>query len=215
MSHPEAKISALEAEAGRNRAALAASVTAAAIRLKPAHLIEAAIDKAGKKTSGLTRDVASVLTDKGGKAALLGAGALLAFDLGRRASKPAGSSLDGRGDAGTSPEPIVTPRPAASRFGSIKNLPDLVKFGGGGVVAIMAGYGVANLIPVSPAERQWLGDLPAEAKARIKAFQFEHTEGEKQLVAQSFGIAKLVAAALSVMAVLARLISTHTPEKAR
>ncbi|MDQ0390322.1 hypothetical protein [Labrys monachus] len=214
MSHPETRpdagLAALEAGLVRNRAEIRGSVSEIARRLKPANLVDAALDKVSGKATAIAGDAVDVVRRHGGQAALFGAGALLAFDIGRRATQtpaaPAAETADGIAESIQS-SPPDTPTRQADILASVGNLPIVLKYWGGGLAAAAMGYSIAKAVPVSETERHLMGEMPRELKAGVQSFWREHALGARQAGAQAFGIAGVAAAALGTMAALAEIMA--------
>src|ERR1700756_5018401 len=101
MSPHELEMQELEGRLSSNRGQLSASVTELADRLRPANLVNAAVDRLAGKAATAAREALNIAKQNSGKATLLGAGALLAFDLGRVTSRPS--------DQLTAAEPLDDP----------------------------------------------------------------------------------------------------------
>jgi Protein of unknown function (DUF3618) len=216
MSPRDPGLDAIEADLARSRAEMAGTVAEIARRLRP----QAVVDTAIEKISGRATDIASAALDTakrhGGQATLFGAGALLAFDIGRRTSDPSQGtgSAEGEiatvsvGDAGGGPdEPSgLAARPKTQAFEAIGNIPTVLKYWGGGLAAAAVGYSVGAAVPVSEAEKRLLGDAAHEVRTEATAFWQEHAEGARQMSAQAFGLAGVAAAALGTMAAFAEIL---------
>jgi Protein of unknown function (DUF3618) len=211
MSQHDLEMLRLEENLARGRNQLSISVTELADRLRPANLINDAVDRVAGRAATATSEAIQAAKTNSGKATLLGAGALFAFELGRRSFKgagqhasgaeepPAESPLGDGGDEGVSRER----RQRVKSPGPVRTL----EYWGCGAAAAAVGYVLGKAIPVSTAEKELVGDLPSDLRTFANRFWQEHARGAKLAAADSFGLARLAAAGLGVMAAIASVIA--------
>lgn len=208
MSPHELEMRELEERLSSNRGQLSASVTELADRLRPANLVDAAVDRLAGKAATAASEALNIAKKNSGKATLVGAGALLAFGLGRVTSRPS--------DQPTAAEPLGDPaneddeEPSAPQYRSITESWRTLGYWGGGAAAAVIGYALGKVIPVSAAETELLGEMPSEVKSAADQFWQEHARGAKLAAADSFGLARWAAVGLGLMAAMARLIQPET-----
>ncbi|WP_284317210.1 hypothetical protein, partial [Labrys miyagiensis] len=153
--------------------------------------MNAAVDRLAGKAATVASEALNVAKKNSGKATLVGAGALLAFDLGRVTSRPP--------DQPTAAEPLGDPanesdeEPSAPHYRSITDSWRTLRYWGGGAVAAVVGYALGKVIPVSAAETELLGEMPSEVKSAADQFWQEHARGAKLAAADSFGLARWAA----------------------
>jgi hypothetical protein len=208
MSPHELEMQELEERLSSNRRQLSATVAELADWLRPANLVNAGVDYLAGKAATAARDAVNIARKNSGKVTLVGAGALLAFDLGRLTSTPS--------DQPTAAEPFGDPvyqsnvEPSAPHYRSIMDSWRTLGYWGGGAVAAVIGYALGTVIPVSTAETELLGGMPSEVKSAADQFWKEHARGAKLAAADSFGLARWTAVGLALMAAMARLLKPET-----
>jgi Protein of unknown function (DUF3618) len=218
MSQHDLEMLRLEENLARGRNQLSISVTELADRLKPANLINDAVDRVAGKAATATSVALQAAKTKSGKATLLGAGALFAFELGRRSFKgteqhawgeeepPVDSPPGDGGDEGVSRERkhrVKSPGPVQT-----------LEYWGGGAAAAAVGYILGKAIPVSSAEKELVGDVPSDLRTFANRFWQEHARGAKLAAADSFGLARLAAAGLGIMAAIANVMKPRANDHA-
>ena len=197
-------LAALEVEAAAKRAALQISAREIHRRLSREYLIDRAIDRVAGDAASAAGEVVGQVKENGGKAALFGAGLLLAFGAGR------GTSVSQTADHDVPLEAATVARNEKATTSLFSRWETIVAWAGA-IGAAGIAFTVSNLVPVSQAERDLLGDLPAELKSLGTGFLDEHLQGAKQLLAGSFGVASFAAGALGLMAAFAKF--THSNRK--
>jgi hypothetical protein len=219
MSHHDLEMLGLEENLARRRNVISTSVTELAERLRPANLINGAIDRVAGKAATATSEALQAAKTNSGKATLLGAGALLAFELGRRSFKgteqhasraeepPAESPPGDRGDEGASRKRRQRVKPPGPW--------QTLEYWAGGATAAAVGYVLGKAIPVLAAEKELAGDLPADIRTFANRFWQEHARGAKLAAADSFGLARLTAVGLGIMAAIASVMAPGVDRRPR
>ncbi len=198
-------IASLEAEAAQTRAALKLSARELHRRLSRDYLIDLAVDRIAGDAASVAGEVVGQVKENGGKAALFGAGLLLAFGAGRGNKAPTNDGTGGPSEVRSKPAQAETSSKRSSKW-------DTFFLWAGGLGAAGLSFTMSNLVPVSATERELLGDLPVELKKLGADFIDEHLRGAKQLFAGSLGIASYAAGALGLMAAFATW-TNKIPEK--
>jgi hypothetical protein len=211
MSLHKLEIMHLEESLARNRLQASASVTELADRLRPANLLNVAIDSVAGKAASVTNEALKAAKTHAGKATVFGAGALLAFDIGRLAGQPSDRTSG-------QDQPGVQARDDENRtnFAHSPKKPskaiDLGAFSywAGGLAAVAFGYGLGKFIPISEAEKQLVGGMPSEFKIAANEFWNEHAHGAKLAAVGSFGVARWFALGLGLMAAAAKAVQPRS-----
>ena len=211
MSRHEVEMLALEEGLARNRIVFFRSMSELATRLRPRHVVNVAMDRVAGKAVEVTGDLMDLAKANAGKATLFGAGALLAFEVGRRNSQPQDPPLP---DATAGAPDEVKGRRPASGDTMLSELPNMAKYWGGGGVAVLFGFLISKAIPVSKTEKELLGEIPLEIKQSAKTFWRQHAHGAKLAAADIFGVARIVATGLGLMGALAMIVGRDTDDPA-
>jgi len=222
MAFGEPSIDDVEQRAAVARATLSSSLADISDRLKPANIVASAKAEITHKASALAGGLGETVRKHGGEAALFGAGAMLAFDMGRRtmrrrnapsAAETMADDVDSGSDyRGSATWPSSTP---ARRNGvnAVRGTVDTMRTWVTPMAGAVLGYAVASALPKTRLEAEAFGTMGKEFRSAVDAFRREHAQGAKQAAAEVFGIAKYSAAALGLMAAVGQCFSAPaTPD---
>jgi uncharacterized protein YcfJ len=197
----------IEEQAELNRRALAESVEEIGRWVRPKNLASLAQHLISSKAWKSLGEFGEAIRSERGKAAVLAAGALAAFYVGRSTqsrtlSQPSPNSFDH----------TTAYAPKERRFGV--NLisersgvfAQSVKKFAAAAGAIATGYAIGSAAPVSQAERDLMGEASARVKHYATEFRRAHEHGARISVAQTFGVAQLAAGAIGLMGAFAALV---------
>ena len=201
----------IEEDAERNRRALAKSVEEIGRRLRPKNLATLAQHKISGKAFKSLGKVGSAVRSERGKIAVLAAGAIAAFYVGRSTRprtrsdpRPAPHSADIEQRAGAAlKERRLGFNLASEKTGVFaQNVKKLVAAAG----AIATGYAIGSAAPISRPERELMGDASSKAKDYAEEFRRVHARGARIAAVQFLGVAQLAAAAIGLLGALAALV---------
>ena len=209
MAHIDAELLTIEQDAERNRRALADSVEQIARRVRPKNLVSLAQRKVSDEAWKGFGELREAVRNERGKAAVLVAGALGAFLLGRSSQskptfKPREATIGASASAASVPTKahfsldIVSGKGAAFAQGAKKLA--------AAAVAVATGYAMGLAVPVTRAESDLMGDASARVKDYAAEFRRVHSRGARIAAVQSFGVAQPAAAALGLLGALAALV---------
>lgn len=185
----------IEGQARIERQAFARSLNEVSERLRPRALVDSGTRFLKRKAGRMLGDVSETVKANGGSVALAGAGALLAFEIGRGSVGPrADASLAHGGGAfgeasklaGRSPRKVSISAKAKA----------IATWGGGLLLGNFLGKGMA----ATAMEKKLFEKTSATMRQASVAFVSQHSRGAKVAAAQAFGFANYAAALLAVMA---------------
>jgi hypothetical protein len=180
----------LEARADAQRAAMVTTVTEVTRRLQPRYLVDATTRLAKQKSVELFGGVSRSIKNHGGTAALLGIGAVTAFDLGRRSARGqsgTGSPYEFDSSSSNLAQPAI---PASAYAGAIGRL----------IAGMSLGMVLGRAFKVTAAEERLLAEIAPDLPNTAAAFVQYHSRGAKLVAADAFGFARYAAAFLAIMA---------------
>ena len=191
---------AIEAEADALRDQLRASLSELSYRSTPSHLLQVVQETALEKGRAMLGEGMSLLRSHGAAAGVAGAGAILAFDLGRR-SVPQSEGVGVADDIGGAQVRSAQGQKGIRAIVSQMSDSALAWFSGLAGAAVGGALGAA--VPITPQEREVFAALPAQSWQEIDDFKRRHMQGMKQTAAEAFGIARFSAWMLVAMAIAA------------
>lgn len=186
------EVELLEARAAAQRAALALTVAEVSRRVQPRHLVDTAVRMAKTKGTEVLGEVADTVKDHGGKAALLGLGAVAAFEIGRKSAAPPSPPREWSDAAESSglsfhPQHGVTVPARASAVGRL-------------LAGAALGAAVGGAVKLTDSEKALFAEVGPDVRKTAVAFFEEHSRGAKLVAADTFGLASFAAAFLAIMA---------------
>ena len=210
MPHIKPEFSTIEEDSERNRRALAGSVEQIARWVRPNNLASLARQRISDEAWKGFGELREAVRNERGKAAVLVAGAVGAFYLGRSIQ---------------SKNAVKPPEPTIAAGANVANFPmkshfslDLGsgKFGpfaqgakkiAAAAAAVATGYAMGSAVPVTRAESDLMGDASARVKDYAAEFRRVHLRGARIAAVQSFGVAQPAAVALGLLGALAALVA--------
>ena len=192
----------LETEAAGLRAGLKESLGELHRRSTPTRLFGVAREAALEKGRAALGEGMDYVKEHGAAATIAGAGAILAFDLGRRSGSPQTTSAGIAENSEGSSVPGTEEQRKGLR-GKAANIGDTALILSEALGGALIGSALATAIPVTTPERELLGELPSEAKSALQKFVQEHKDGMRQTAAQAFGIANAATWLLALLAIAA------------
>ncbi|UVK46737.1 hypothetical protein BPNPMPFG_002443 [Mesorhizobium sp. AR07] len=191
-------LQAFEAQAAVERQALARSVSELSRRLQPRHVAEVATRYAKDKVAGVVGGVSDSVKENGGTAALIGLGAVAAFDIGRRSAGVDPTLVESH-RVDTRDKDAVTTAGGQRLRRKVTNYTRAKAIGGWGG-GLLLGHIIGRSFDATAKEGELFGKASGEVQDLASQFIHQHSHGAKLLAAEAFGFAKYTAAFLAIMA---------------
>ena len=204
MAPPNEEIAALAARAALERYALAGCVAEITRQVQPRQLADATMAIAKKKMEETFGNVSNAVKENGGTAALIGLGAVTAFEVGRLSVTENNSRRsDGHGSEPETEPPYERSDPPVGTFARTGAM---ARLAGGLAVGSMLSGGFKS----TALEKELTANISSELSRPAGDFISQHSRGAKILAAQAFGFAKYGAAFLVIMAAISNHLSGST-----